>query len=557
VELDSDLTFGFNSSNQNHYVTFGAINIPEYDWVGGEPGEVNNWFNPNNWASRSIPDAGTNITIGVKANDPIVDGSDIAFVNDLEISNGATLTLKPGSRMTVNGDITTNNNNLIIENTVTLPSSFINFGAVADATSAADGNILIKWQYPELRWWYLGLPVTEFTLGDFGTLSGIGKDAIVYTHASRWVGPYTDPTVKFDTPMTGYGLVVKAGNENIDYPGTLNNNSSYSKTLVNGWQMIANPYPSYYNLQGAMADFANTTGSIYGYTGPTATRTVYTYNVESGIGSGTNHLLAPSQGFWVKKDKNGDVFMRQNRRIHNPAKTGLKSASGDESDLLRIKLNNGKAEDETVIAFRSNGSDLFNRMDSEKKMDYGKDVSGIYSYASETKAVINALAEGYAGSSVQLGYKPVGGEKHYLQIEGINGLTESVDVVLEDTYLKSKTLMTEGGVYSFDASTEEEQSEKRFILKFETKNDVPTGIDDQKAENSINVFVTDGSSVNINCDWTVNEKQVRIYNITGRLILNDTFTGQNYIKNTVFKAGIYIVNVTGVDEVYEEKIVIK
>ncbi len=48
--------------------------------------------------------------------------------------------------------------------------------------------------------------------------------------------------------------------------------------------------------------------------------------------------------------------MKQANRVHDGARSALKSASVGELDLLRLQLTNGRANDEAVVAFRENGS---------------------------------------------------------------------------------------------------------------------------------------------------------------------------------------------------------
>jgi hypothetical protein len=73
-------------------------------WEGGTAGSETNWNTPNNWDDGRVPSATTNVIIP--------DGSDFypevsgAFsCQNMQVKDGATLTVQPGSTMTVNGNL--------------------------------------------------------------------------------------------------------------------------------------------------------------------------------------------------------------------------------------------------------------------------------------------------------------------------------------------------------------------------------------------------------------------------------------------------------------------
>jgi PKD repeat protein len=73
-------------------------------WEGGTAGSETNWNTPNNWDDGRVPTSTTNVTIP--------DGSDFYpevagtfSCQNMQVKDGATLTVQPGATMTVNGNL--------------------------------------------------------------------------------------------------------------------------------------------------------------------------------------------------------------------------------------------------------------------------------------------------------------------------------------------------------------------------------------------------------------------------------------------------------------------
>jgi hypothetical protein len=86
-------------------------------WKGGTAGNETDCNTPGNWDDRVVPCSSTNVTIPKESDyDPEATGS--FTCQDIEIKDGATLTVEPGATMTVNGDLTIgqgNSGELIID----------------------------------------------------------------------------------------------------------------------------------------------------------------------------------------------------------------------------------------------------------------------------------------------------------------------------------------------------------------------------------------------------------------------------------------------------------
>ncbi|SMO72710.1 hypothetical protein SAMN06265379_1061, partial [Saccharicrinis carchari] len=148
VRLQNNMSF---SPGSNKYLTFSSISIPEFDWLGGS----SDWFDPGNWAQAILPGGGTDITITNTGVAPVISDAGLAQVNDLIIEADASLTLNPGAKLTVNGNLTTNDK-LTVKNTPSKPSSLITYGTVSGQTN-------YEWSIPKSLEWYMSHPVRGVT----------------------------------------------------------------------------------------------------------------------------------------------------------------------------------------------------------------------------------------------------------------------------------------------------------------------------------------------------------------------------------------------------------
>ncbi|KXX70588.1 hypothetical protein AVL50_08270 [Flammeovirga sp. SJP92] len=81
-----------------------------YTWTGAEN---TNWYNANNWSSSNggIPTADNDVVIEATTNQPIIDGSEIARVNNLTLKTGSLLLINSstsGVDLVINGNVELN-----------------------------------------------------------------------------------------------------------------------------------------------------------------------------------------------------------------------------------------------------------------------------------------------------------------------------------------------------------------------------------------------------------------------------------------------------------------
>jgi len=544
--------------------------LPASDWQGDEAGSATDWNISGNWADGSVPTTASNVTIPTTPSGgsvfPTDCGNNVYYMWNLTLENNAELTIPAGSQVTVFGDINIGTGaNLTVENSVAQPTSFLHYGQV-------NGNITYKWSYNSGNWWLIGHAISNPTMANYDAILAGGNDYAMYDYQDLSVMQRISKTA-FDfsaqDEIRGYLLKVK-NNASISHTGLLNSADVYSKTLQTGWQVIANPYASYYQLPteaSSGADFEHTTGSVYVTVSTSNSDKVYhTFNTVTGVGTpaisdGTfNGIIAPTQAFYVETTSGSEgqnVYMRSVHRVHDAAKAALKSGQvSKEQDILRIKLDNNNAVDEAVILLREDGEFGLTRMDSKQRFVTGNSLSYIYSVVDDVETVINVLPYELDDFQQVLGIKAYAGQ-HSLSIEGISNLSANYDLVLEDKELGIFTTMVDGVEYTFD--TEEINSEQRFVLHLKAAP-IATDIDDVERNEELyeaKVYIQDQSMLSIECNWGEKEKFVTVYDLSGQQLLNEAFEGNEFRRNLPFTKGIYLVKLEGDKKTFEQKVFVQ
>ena len=546
--------------------------LPSADWQGDVSGSETDWDEAGNWASDTVPTSATNVTIssGLTNYASICSGKKY-YTWNLTLEDNAELTIPSGSQVTILGDVNLGSNaSLVVQNSNANPTSFIVYGDVT-------GDITFEWTYDNLRWWFIGHPISDANMTDYDeilTTDGGTNDYVLYDYQDPDVFAKVSKTAydfSAQSSIKGYLFKVKNDDTPLSLTGTLNNDDVYNKALQSEWQILANPYSSYYQLpveSGANTDFEYTSGDVYVTVSTSNSDKVYhTFNTVSGIGSPAEFtgVISPGQAFYIKTNTPADagqlVYMRASNRLHdNSNSIQLKStAAPAEEDVLRVELANNENTDEAVIAFRDQGDMNFSRMDSEQRFQNSKTVSYIYSVKGDINAVINILPfeDEYI---IPLGVKAVSGD-HVLRIKGLNNSFADKEVYLEDKELGELILMTPGKEHNF--TVEDGEINNRFIIHIKEVQQISTSIDDDiveeesSEEQEVKVYIQNGNQLEITCDWNADNKQVSVFSVNGEEVFKDRFAGRTYNSTLSVTTGMYIIRVSGEQSHFQQKVLIK
>lgn len=527
----------FNAFSEGNYFTWGSITPSLVNgWIGGAAGNETDWFTAANWSRNLVPDITTEIEIEDVTHDPIISGN--AFCADATLNNNAIVRLLAGSQMTIDGNLV-NNGTLQIENNNTdNMASFINNGTITGT-----GNEQVKFDFESQRYWYIGMPLDGVTGADMFA-SNTARSRI-YAYNGGWV-QITSDVYNFDAdPLNGYAVSFKDP-ESITYSGRARY-GNYSKMINTGWQLVANPYPTFLDVeQVGDWNFNNVSETVYTRTTFNTVRDVATYNRTSHVGvNGGSRYIAPMQSFWVKCSTSGAFGVNAGARVHHSAM--LKSAPADPSDVLRLELDNGLAADECAMVFRPTGSPYFSKVDSWKKLSGNKDMAYLYTIKQGKNVAVNLLPEPEVIKSVRLGYsiKSTQLDEMVIRATNLHAFDQDVPVYLEDKVTGQMIDLRATPEYPFTPLDNE--NTERFVLHFEG---ISTGLEpvldkDESGEEKKVLISAYRNIVVVKVeDLSLTESvNVSIYSIKGEMLVSEGFSGHYKEFSLPFASGHYVVKV--------------
>ena len=552
VNLKTDLTFGFSGSDNSHYITFGSISIPAYTWVGN----TNDWFTASNWSNLIVPGASADVTINsvaVDKFDPVIDpeiSADVVNMNDLNIGSGGSLTLKAGAKMSINGNLTTNNG-LMINNATTSPSSVIAYGTVT-------GNATYSWPLTAREWWYIAHPVTGVTKSEYETAFPGDTYALNIWDGSwdRVAGAgenYAD--YLFTDPIEGYSLILRDGGT-LTYSGALNRSTPYSATNMDaGYHLVANPYPSYIDVEDESFNMGSFDKTVYIRK---SNNEVSTYNLQTNEGLlGGSRYVSPGQCMWLHTATANDaISISSSMRTHFTGGYGLKSAVFAPNDRIRLKLESENGSDESVVIFNDNGSELVTDFDSEKVMNGGS-LASLFSIKENKNMAINSLPELSSTDIVSLGYNVAesGMGDFTISVSNIDDFMPGTDVYLYDKDLDITINLRDERSYTFTPATA--QANDRFELRFESS--VTTDMDNGQTVSQRNVLIyaaKQQATVRVTEEiLQAKNRLIEVYSVTGQLVAQHDLNGTETTFELPQANAIYVIKVSVDNSAYQQKVI--
>ncbi len=513
-----------------------------YTWEG----DVNsNWGEAGNWFNNQLPGLASDVTIkddgGV---DPVIKVSDGAIeIHGMTVESG-TITLQPGSKMTLNGGdlVTAAGSNVVIQNTLAQPTCLINQGVLTD-------EVTVQWIYPDNRYMYVGHPVDGVTYTDY-TNSISAANLFLY----RWPGSWTRITTDVagsnglsgsEEAIEGYAVKTKEGSAvTVSHVGNLRN-GSYSSTF-NGYKLVGNPYQAYIDLEGLGADIGDADPTVWTSTNADTELVYATYNLSNGEGAneGTQYI-APGQSFWIEHTSSSTLTINPSLRTYGDAGV-LKGAMLTPNDVLRITLNNQEYSDELVMLFRYGGTvDELTEFDSKKRIGTAKIVPNIYATKGGKKIVIGTYPDGAVGvDTIHLGYKFSQAKELTLRATNLNEFSAIDNVYLFDKLAGVEVNLRETPEYTFMSTAGEDAG--RFEIYF---THVTTNINNNNlAGDRIQIYGTGQKGIVKITEDILAEAQgkgiIRLYSAAGSKIKEFNLTDVKTTIDLPANYGVYIIEVS-------------
>jgi hypothetical protein len=580
----ADFSIIFDSPCRDAGVSaYAGVTIPTTDYIGtkrvGNPdigayemlyslwtGSANtDWARPANWAGSYSPGTTRNIVIPTGCtNYPLLTpGPSFSLYPNLK------MIIEPGARVTFNS--LTNRGSIFLQSNTADRSSLMvasYFGGAGNLTinQPITGGAISQ---DAFRWHYIAPPATI----DTTYLASIAnKNLMMYDQSKvttdisqgwQWYDGW-DGTTAFATvnALSGYlvyfdkdtsivysdlkSLTTSIGQINLPFNGSGADSSLFGYTCVGNsltcginWDLVT------------LSDPVHVRNAIY----IQAENIVASYINGVGTNGGSAHI-APLQGFMVKTTATGTYITIPNTAKEHTSVAILKSAG--TIPLIRLEIQaSGKKTDETVIRLESSASLSFDEnFDASKIFSPAKFVPQIYTSLSGEKYSINSIPFPESQTVIPIILKiPVSGTYKISRTE-MQGLGSSKAFLTDNT---TNTVIDLTTIPYYTFTCESGTISNRFTLtisnKYPTKAQTIT-------EKTLKIYQASGQVCIIpqGHEWTGENCTVKIYNLTGKLLLLATdeyfYEGERKEFGLSEPGGLIIVEVTTGNERYSEKIIL-
>ena len=471
--------------------------------------------------------------------------------NAANIEKRGHLTLAEGSTLSLGKFVQTANWGSIVGNKKYTangadyyhPTTLINKGFMR-----AD-SVIVKQQLGADRWYFVSLPFNT-DVSKIGMPSGTYWALRTYDGAQRALG-YMDNTwvnlQENETMNAHKGYIIQLTNEandkHIELTFRANNDTKKNDIFTadsvsipleehlsefahnRSWNLIGNPYPSFFDTQ-----YIESKGTI----------TVWNGNGYSAYSLADDHyVLMPFEAFFIQKpiDSNAVWFDTQGRlntaeeaQTTALANKRIRRKQDEERKLFNFVLrdNNDVETDRTRIVLNEQVTLAYETSrDAAKFMEDKPRVAQLYSVDGGVKYAINErpINDGLAVLSVVI---PQSGT-YTLQLENC----DDKEVMLFDTKTGNKRILDHDG-YSFDADAGEYSG--RFIVSFDG-NITDAAQINATDEGEIKVV---GNALSFNF---IKPKDIKVYAADGRLYYRNHTAKSGKVT---LDSGVYIVSINGV-----------
>ena len=479
--------------------------------------------------------------IGVNLN------TNFTITNTLVINIGKKLSVSSLYQLTALGTISNN----VGTSGLILKSNAVGTASLIHNTANVPATVERYISGPAEGWHFLSSPVSNqgisgswLPLGSYGTgntATGTGFDLYV------WDEPSFSFKYKLDTTPIGWNSVhsgtnfsagrgylysVQETNPTKEFIGNLNNGLvsypiTFTETLdpilfgLKGFNLVGNPYPSSVDWQ-ATSGWDRTKlevsggGSDMWVWNPTANN-YGVFNSASGVGTNSiSRYLAPMQGYFVKAANNGNLVFDNSVRVHTGAGNWFKN-TGINNPVIRIAVESvaGNGADEALLQFGYSESN----QGTPKLFSHVSSAPSLYLSLDDKKYSVRYLTNTTENNSVPIEFK-AGKEGVYKLV--FNFDSKEFDFIqLEDRLLKTSTSVKPASSYLFKSSKEDRVS--RFVFHF-------TAAEIAIVKELNGLVYMDGSQIAVDLKGINGQTEIKLFDISGKLILQKYLEGNGLTK---------------------------
>lgn len=479
---------------------------------------------------------------GAKSDFWDIDGK-VSLTNDRRMEGTPSITLQTGGSLNVSGNSAMPMDHLkMIYKQSSKNANDFRFSQLINSSPLMTANS-VKATYSILSyyWHFVALPF-DVKVDDIRHSDPSAEFAVrYYDGAARASANKTGNSWK-DVPVgtvikAGTGFIIQANKEGEitftcadDGKSTIFNPNSFELELAantaessahSGWNLVANPFPCYYDMYYSMLSCPITVYDTYN-------RKYVAYSLID-----DEVVLWPNRPFFIQAsdDVKGITFSTLGRQLsaeaNRPSNAPSASRSASDRSLFNISLSYNGLSDAARVVLNPDASDEYEiSRDASKFLSENTDIPQLYTInANEDYLAINERDE--ADGLVRVGFfAPAAGEMS-LTMSRIDGEASLRDAVTGET-----VGLTEGVPYEFVAN-EAGFDNTRFTLML--KKGSQTGVKEINDEEPAAV-ATDG-------------KIVRVSNAAGKEVVITSVDGKVFVKETAkadaveytLPCGIYIV----------------
>jgi endonuclease I len=469
-----------------------------FTWTGTTSSD---WFTSSNWNLSRIPSYSASVVIDNTASnmpviaDPLSEGNEAGAYN-ITIQSGASLTIAPSGKMTIQNSVTLNSpDEFIIQSTDAGAGSLIFAGTGFEATVE---RYLIGSQ-----WHYMFAPLSEVIPSTFGTHNIYSYDE---TQKDYWdattnygISGWTSETESLMLPNSkGFihnrygqssatvsltGGMLKSADKTFTVSHTESGTGSVNEngvtedwTYFDGWNLVGNPFTSAIDWDAVTK--TNIESGIYVFDGSNyqyyiSGGTDSPYNIGITLNGGSRYIPA-GQGFMVKANAGGGSFtIPAAARLHN-SQNFWKKSENSVPNLLRIYIAKDGFTDESVFRTLPEETGVSNEHDGNydayKMFSLDKSKAQIFTQSADGANLyaVNSMTEISNYRKVPIGlYISEAGE---YQIGIKDNTFENMHLWLEDTH--NDEMINLRTVNNWTLNQTAEDNSNRYVLHF-TKNSQP------------------------------------------------------------------------------------
>lgn len=476
---------------------------------------------------------------------------------ELKIGNGGLV--KVQSDITVNGEITVNNNGSLVQ----YYDNAVNTGQIkVERTS----NPMYKFDYT-----YWSSPVKQFNLSN-----------IPHNRAYYWntTGAWAKASGEMEIGK-GYILMTDLLEKNVTaqttavFEGEMNNGRVYQTVSTdngNEWVLLGNPYPSALDAYEFLSDPVNASlmeGTAYFWThntrisdyannrGDFVENDYATWNLTGGVGTVAgsggakpNGKIASGQGFFVEVYSAGNAKFSNCMRATNVSDNSqfFRTAKGGNKTIDRIWLditNENGSYKQLLLGYIGGATDGIDRL-YDGEMLVGESIVSLYSVIKDDKDTLRRLTiQGRSlpfdeTEEVMLGFSLKEGfpSKNKIGIDDLEGVFETQNVYIIDVY-EGVIHDLKSGDYEFESEAGEFNDRFKLVFQYRTLSldTVDKGLDGVTAAVNNSIITVNSSDFFI--------KEIKIYDALGTVMFaNEEIESQKTTIEGIEKSnGLVIVQV--------------